>query len=790
MADSNQHDQDNLEYLRNRLTALDRDIPVPETAKAQALLRRAQSAPTLRAVQGGMWKRVTGLAAALVIVVSGAVYLLPQMGQMPAEQAQSWAAQPMVADAQDMDESEQTQSVAEEPMMAAVPGTEESAAAYDETIQVAPRMAAPDPRVQEMEAFYAKDYAEVRLRLKEVQSVPTIREKRPATGDDGTVATHPDSGGQESGASGALTGGGAGEIYTTNVQTKGVDEADIVKTDGEYLYYLCTPPAQGEEPTEPMVKILNSDTLAVTSTIQFAGDDYPTELFLFDDVLAVLTQSTIAEIPFYQTYDTGVEQSGKRTVQSTGIDIYDISNPENPVSQRRFEQQGDYTSSRMVEDIIYLVTNSSVPANAHISEVTDEQLMPAVLNTALSATPTTLAAENICLPAAVTSDAYTVVSAVSLSEPTNTTTKAVLGGGNTVYMSRGNLYIAGQEYHKELASYSTKLIKFGAVGTDLILLAQSSVPGRIDGQFALNESAQGNLCVATTTQQYADPAAAREVQQAKDARVEAKRAGNPVKVDDALREQEQEATRITNSSGVYVLDNFLDPLGQVEGLAPEETIYSVRYIGNMAYLVTFKQVDPLFAVDLSNPAAPKVLGQLKVPGFSEYLHPIGNDTLLGLGYETRTNRDDMITTLGLKLSLFDVSNPAQPTETQTYRMGDAGSYSQALGSHKAFLYYAQKNLVGLPVSLYTEVGEPSADPWARNYKFAFDGMYLFKVTPEKITYYGAVTHSAGLDENSLYHAGLGVERGMFVDDALYLFSNAMVTSYSLTTLEQTAQVRL
>lgn len=768
MADNNQQNQDNLEYLQRRLSALDRGILVPESAKAQALLQRAQGAPKLITVQGGIWKRVAGLAAALVVVVSGAVYLLPQIGQMPASQPQPAAA---------------------EQMMAAVPETEESGAAYDESMQAAPRMAAPDPRAQEMDAFYAKDYAEVRLRLKEVQSVPEVREKRPATGDDGTVATNPDSSSPDSGGNGVLTGGGAGEIYTTNVQTKGVDEADIVKTDGEYLYYLCAPPSKGEEPVDNVVKILNSDTLAVASTIEFAGDDYPTDLFLFDNVLAVLTQSSIAEVPVYQTYDTGVEQTGKRIVSSTGIDIYDISDPAKPVSERRFEQQGNYTSSRMVDDVIYLVTVGAAPANAHISEVTDEQLIPAVINTAISTKPSTIAAENICLPAAVTSAAYTVVSAVSLSEPANTTTKAVLGGGNTVYMSSSNLYIAGQEYSEALGSSSTKLIKFGVAGTDIKLLAQSSVPGRIDGQFALNESTAGNLCVATTTQQYADPAAAQQAQQAKDARIAAKREGNPVKVDEATKTREQEATRKTTSSSVYVLDHYLDRLGQVEGLAPEEEIYSVRYLGDMAYLVTFKQIDPLFAVDLSDPAAPKVLGELKVPGFSEYLHPIGGNTLLGLGYNTQVY-DDTVTTAGLKLSLFDVSDPTRPAEKQTYRMGDAGSYSQAISTHKAFLYYAQKNLVGIPVTLFETIGENTGDPWARNYKFAFDGLYLFHVTPEKITYYGAVTHSTGFDENSMYQAGLKVERGMFVGDALYLFSDAMVTAYSITTLDQTAQVRL
>ncbi|WP_312645321.1 beta-propeller domain-containing protein [Hydrogenoanaerobacterium sp.] len=802
MADLYEQDNKNLEYLSQRLKQLDSGIIVPESVKASQLLERITSPePPLKVVKTVKWQKLAGVAAAFVLVL-GSVLHLNRLGSL--------------------NESASPQSPAAQAAMdAATPMEGETEAFSADAARNYKGFSAPAGGFEEMSSYYAKDYSQIRVRLKSVQTEPMAQQKAPAKDDKKTNA---DTGAEVNPGAAPDTGGGmAHEVYTTNAQTQGIDEADIVKTDGEYLYYLYTPVSKNSDSdVRPMVKIIDAKSLAVVSSIQFPADVSVSDLFLAGDKLAVMYENpNFDHIPQYKLYDTGVEQQGTRTVSATALAVYNVANTAKPVREYSFEQQGDYVSSRLVDNTVYLVTQSVVPANAYIDEVTDDMLIPSVRDTTVSDKLRKLPAPDICIPAELFSNAYTVVSAVSLTGAGTNTTKAVLGGGSTVYMSPHNLYVAGSSTDEATLEETTTLLKFGVEGTKIELLAQGNVPGRIDGQFALDESSTGDLRIATTRRYYADPIAAKaelEKQNAQhEKRIAAKAAWfaaydkaaeqgrgeefkkeNPktwiqesLEGDSSVSTHKTDPLKRVTDNNVYVLNQYLERIGTLEGLAPDETIYSVRYIDDIAYIVTYKQVDPLFAIDLSDPQTPKVLGQLKIPGFSEYLHPIDDDTLLGFGYDTATKPDGAAITKGLKLSLFDISNPQTPKETQVYQMGDRGSNSEALYNHKAFVYYGSKDIVGIPVTLFTEYGNNSTDEWARNYKFAFDGLYLFQVTEEKIEYLGSISQSGDItDENQLYDQGLNVQRGVYIGDTIYTFSRSKVTAHSISDLEKLAEINL
>ena len=196
-------------------------------------------------------------------------------------------------------------------------------------------------------------------------------------------------------------------------------------------------------------------------------------------------------------------------------------------------------------------------------------------------------------------------------------------------------------------------------------------------------------------------------------------------------------------NNVYVLDDAMQTVGRIEYIAPDERIYSSRFIGDRLYLVTFKRVDPFFVIDLSDPAKPGILGMLKIPGFSDYLHPYDKNHIIGIGRETAENQWGGVSTLGLKLALFDVSDVNNPAMIDKVEIGVAGTDSEALRDHKAFLFDRSKNLLVIPVEEVREVSlyEGKTAPYTMQY---WNGAYVFGVTPETgFVLRGKVAHGTG-----------------------------------------------
>ncbi|MEK6808996.1 MAG: beta-propeller domain-containing protein, partial [Nanoarchaeota archaeon] len=224
-------------------------------------------------------------------------------------------------------------------------------------------------------------------------------------------------------------------------------------------------------------------------------------------------------------------------------------------------------------------------------------------------------------------------------------------------------------------------------------------------------------------------------------------------------------------NNVYVLNNKLEIIGELPSIAPDERIYSTRFIGDRLYMVTFKRIDPLFVIDMSNPEKPEILGELKIPGFSDYLHPYDENRIIGIGKETSSNEWGGVSVKGVKLALFDVSDVKSPKQLAMYEIGDSGTDSEALHEHKAFLFDKKKNILAIPVREIKN--KPYYDSKLGYYRQrVWQGAYVFGLTPETgFELKGKISHKEG-DENQYdyYGSPYAVRRILFMDDVLYTLS--------------------
>ncbi|HEV8594416.1 MAG TPA: beta-propeller domain-containing protein, partial [Thermoplasmata archaeon] len=279
-----------------------------------------------------------------------------------------------------------------------------------------------------------------------------------------------------------------------------------------------------------------------------------------------------------------------------------------------------------------------------------------------------------------------------------------------------------------------------AIGADVRYVCSVVVPGSIVNQFAMDER-NADLRVATTLGQWTPQG--RDTQ-----------------------------------AGVFVFDDLLNPTGQLMGLASGERIFAVRFLGDRAYLVTYRQVDPLFVIDVSDGSDPRVLGYLKVTGVSDYLHPYGDHFLIGLG---RADPGGTGRLEGVKLSLFDVADVEHPLEVDSYVIGAeeyGWAYSEALWDHHAFLLVPGRDLLVFPVVTV------SWDPEWTSYD-AWSGAYAVSVSPTGFALAGTVTHSTSDD-----YWSTGVRRGLYIGDVLYTVSNGFVVASDMDTFTEIARVPL
>ena len=569
---------------------------------------------------------------------------------------------------------------------------------------------------------------------------------------------------------------------TTNIQVAGVDEADIIKTDGRYIYTTSTTQnlhyfsGTFESQSGNTVYILNADpnNPEIVARINLGNDTEPAGLFLSQDgsKLVVLASK-------YQTYSYGdgitpypVTKSGAGVALPmlapfhanvyTFINVYDVANKANPILDRNFTVSGSYFNSRMIGNYVYAVV--SQPAMVNNNDV----ILPQVYNgkTQTEVPPSSIYYADMVEPSYFTYTSFFGIDVLDETlQPTNMT--VIMGDASTMYVSTNNMYITYPTWTN--GGQYTSIYKVSIKGADLKFQAEGSVPGYVINQYAMDEN-NGYLRLATNWQGETTSSL-----------------------------NKQTSSKINN---VYVLDSNLTIAGKLEGLADGENLHSVRFMGDKCYLVTFKKTDPLFVIDLSQPANPKVLGALHISGYSDYLHPYDDNHLIGVGKETaESNMGDFAWYQGIKLALFDVGNVNNPTQLSKYIIGDRGTDSLALSEPKAFLFDKENGLLVIPISLAlvdNSTGQAQDSSYGQT---VWQGAYVFSISlDDGFVLKGTVTHidasllnSQGYlkDTQSYYNTqNSDITRALYIGNTLYTFSNAEVKLTSLTDMKQIAAINL
>jgi len=576
----------------------------------------------------------------------------------------------------------------------------------------------------------------------------------------------------------------AGSDYSkTNIQVEGVDEADIIKTDGEYIYIVS-----GGNIT--IVKAYPPEEAKVLSKINLDGGI--TGIFINGDKLAVFEN----EYGIYTVYETGIaidsasssevvneastddearvsEPRNATTIQeepsilpppiryeppTTSIKVYDISDKENPVLTRDFAVDGNYFSSRMIGDYVYVV------ATQYSFFMETDIVLPRVHSD--NETEVISANDIFYYNFSDTSYSFTTIVALNIQndaqEPTHET--ILLGGTSTIYVSQNNIYLTFPEYLMDVNETVKTTIQRIKIAKEAITFeAQGQVPGYVLNQFSIDEY-NGYFRIATTVTNNNWRTFAEET---------------------------------TSKNNVYVLDMNLDVVGKLEDLALGEQIYSARFMGYRCYVVTFRNIDPLFVIDLSDPTTPSVLGQLKVTGYSGYLHPYDENHIIGIGKETvYDQKQDFAWYQGVKISLFDVSDVSNPVEVAKYEIGDRGTDSPILNDHKSLLFDREKNLLVIPV-LLAEIDENDyvGEVPDRIYgEYVWQGAYVLDMSLDGIVLRGQITHMNDntdlLKSGYYFFSGYTIQRTIYIENVLYTISSMKVKMNNLETLVEINQVEL
>ena len=608
----------------------------------------------------------------------------------------------------------------------------------------------------------------------------------------------------------AIVGSVGGEVYsTTNVQVAGIDEPDFIKNDNKYAYIL----------SQDKLSIIDAYPGETAKIISKVGLDvkgnYLQNMFLNKDRLVIFYNDS-SEHYAIQQYD--YIPSPIYTPVTRAV-IVDVSDKENPKVVKNYEMTGYYTGARMIGDYVYLISNSYVdyyhPMPPIFRESSGMTIMPDVyyfdnpepnfnFNTIttfnifsdeidsktfmMGATGTIYVSHNAIyltyqkyqpyfydqtynkdrffktvLPLLPT-DAQAQIKSIDSSSSNesqkwaeisdvlqNTYNKMSESEKTTLYE---NIRKAISEYEIKIQQDYRKTViqKFAIKDGTVSYISKGEVPGYLLNQYSMDEF-DGRFRLATTSEFYTPRG-------------------------------------VVMGNNVYVLDESLKVLGSVENVAPDESIYSARFMGEKLYLVTYQRIDPFFVIDLSTDT-PKVLGALKIPGYSSYLHPYDDTHIIGIGKETKQNQYGGMEIVGVKMTLFDVTDVSKPVAVDSYLIGGQGTDSEILSDPKAFLFDKEKNILSIPIFDYNYGGPipleevivdsntPSSDDVVIPEKIMpprpypqsnWKGFYIFGVDPVNgFSLKGSVEHFSGTSYDYSYGT-----RSFYIDNNLYTVTSNLM----------------
>ena len=601
---------------------------------------------------------------------------------------------------------------------------------------------------------------------------------------------------------------GGTDYSTTNVQVANVDEPDYLKNDSKYVYIVSrnTLSIIDAYPAES-AKLVLKIALDIES-------QYIQNMFLNDDRLVIFYngQSDDEIIP---QFDFVPRRSYSPVTHAL---IIDVSDKENPNILKDYSIDGHFSDARMIGDYAYFVTNSNINYQ--------HPRLPVILESSVKImTPDAFYFDNI-----EQFSNFNTLTAIDIFGDTVNSETFLMGYTGAFYVSEDNFYLTYQQsmpfgfydnssrdrffdvvvpllpndiqdeikaiQNDSSMNASTKWIKISELMQksynemnkndkeklfekirealneydvkmqeetrktiihkisinkgEIEYVTMGSVPGRLLNQFSMDQSGD-RFRVATTTEYYT---------------------------------QYQGTVR---ANAVYVLDEQLNIVGGLDQIAPGESIFSARFIGDRLYLVTFQQIDPFFVIDLSTDT-PKILGELKITGFSNYLHPYDEEHIIGIGRDTKEIEEGRVQQLGIKIALFNVADVNNPKVIDDVIIGDSSTYSEVLNNHKAFFFDKTRGVLSIPISGDAEsLNENSSSKmFAPDYN-RWNGFYVFDLnSSDGFNLKGTITHSA---DDSRYY-GMGNARTFYIDDVLYTASERYLKMNSFNNLEEINLIKL
>ncbi len=601
-------------------------------------------------------------------------------------------------------------------------------------------------------------------------------------------------------ANGAEEQGGTNVDYSkTNVQVEGVDEPDVVKTDGTYLYVVSNNKVI-------IVKAYPAEEAEIISEIEFNESSTILNIFIDGSRLVV----------FLQTYDYPILKNAFAAEDSkmvswysspdTYVKIYELEDMSEPNLVKDIVAGGSFSGARLIGDYVYVITTQySYSTDENDTIVPRLMINDEVIEVALS--------DIYYVDIPEKSSTFTNIVSINIHDDDEDVHQKIflLGTTQTLYVSENNIYVSYSMWYYDYPSLE-KILE-----DKLLPLLPVSARAQLDTVEGLDlEDYQKQTIAQWIIQGYVQSLSDEQKSEiVKDiAKDTEKTIIHRISIDNGQINYESQGTvtgyvkdqfslseyndylrvsttlsgstlsyymgSVESQNNVYVLDMDLQLVGSLEGIAPGETIYATRFVGDVCYLVTFRQVDPFFVIDLSEPTDPQVLGQLKIPGYSTYLHPYDETHVIGIGRDGSK----------VKISLFDVSDMSYPTELSNYTIQNEDekdwwwAESSALYEHKAFLFDREKNLLVIPAGTY--------------YKQL---AYVFDITlDDGINLKGTISHDVETEneeENNgeemyymYYDDGNSIQRTLYIENVLYTISKNMVKMNSLEDLDEINSVEL
>ena len=558
------------------------------------------------------------------------------------------------------------------------------------------------------------------------------------------------------------------DFSTTNIQVENVDEADIIKTDGDYMYSVSG--------TDVIISdVRNTSEPKIAARIESTDESIPEDLILSGDTLTVIGTEYV-NTPTVRTYDFYSRYYDRN---NTTVRVYNISDRENPSLVKNYTLYEPYYTSRRIGDKLYVI------ASGQLRKKSGEELVDRSYSE--DYTEKEFPVDSVRYLDGVLSDDLTLISVMDLSKPdSDIVIEPFLLDISNAYVSENAFYLLEESYDGRDRNEALDGIKslFGLKGVFGFVEEMSSYDNYSYGLeteiYKFNIEDSGNISYAAKTEIAGETINQYSLDE-KDGHLRI-----------ALEDED--------GSYVAVFDEKLGKLGESDRLGKNERMYASRFLGDKAYLVTYKNTDPLFVIDLADESKPKVLGELKIPGYSVYLHPYDENHLIGIGVDTteeiRKDENGRVISsfayiTGMKLALFDISDFNNPKEISKLHIGDEYTSSAILTNPKALLFSKEKQLLGIPVNNYAsefEIEIRDSDDVSELTDYFYD--YKENYVNEGYIIYNIDLEKGIEQRGEVIHEGSSLIRGAYIEDDLLTVSEKMLKVNGLQDLGLKSELKL